>query len=276
MLLLLACTGPAADDVKSPVESDTDTDTDTDTDADTDTVAGPTDGDLAVPFTLDASGTGDDRVDSVELLDAAGTIELDGVGHAAVAYQDHDWTDAGYHLYDLVSVAEDGSNLAVTYLYCSGDDLPYAYTESFTHPMAWETTRGSCDGAVADGIARAELPALLARPEPIETGFTFDGELAEGRLTLEDTEREWIPFNTVDCAECPGGPWYELHSLLVGEGDACFAILYLFPDDPTFVQVEYTLCLPTLERPTGVISATWSGSPQGPPAPMRPRPPRRW
>lgn len=241
-----------------------------------------TEGELALAFSLDASGAGEDRVDSVELLDAAGTLELNGVGHAAIAYQDHDWAETGYHLYDLVSVAEDGSNLAVTYLYCAGEELPYAYTESFLHPMDWEVAHGTCDGTPTASVAAVSLPALSAEPTPIETGITFtSGEPADGVVTLDGVTRSIVPFNQVDCSDCPGGPWYELHTMLQGADDQCFAILYLYPDDPTFTTVEYTLCLPTLARPTGTVETEWTGALQGPPLPaglLRPpvaRPPRR-
>lgn len=262
MWWILACAQPA-DDEK----------------VDTDTAVEETEGELALPFSLDASAKGDIRVNSVEILDAAGTLELERVGHAAIAYQDHDWAAEGYHLYDLLSIAEDGSNLAVTYLYCQGTDIPYAFTESFQHAMNWETAQGTCTGTPTPSTVDVSLPTLTATPTPRETGITFtSGELAEGVVTLDGVTRDIVTFNKVDCTECAGGPWYELHSILTGPDDQCFTILYLYPDDRATVDVEYTLCLPSLARPTGTVTADWTGSLGGPPPPkgmFRPPPPRR-
>jgi hypothetical protein len=270
LVLLLACTPDA--DVKTPVEpSDTDTDTDSDTDTDTDSdtdadtvVAPETEGTLANTFTLDAEGAGERRLDGVTLLDSAGTLTLSGRDHLAVAYQDHDWQSAGYHLYDVLSVAEDGSNLAITYLYCQGEDMPYAYTESFSHPMDWEVSEGVCTGRAQASDATVSLPALRALPPAFDPGVRIDGDDVSwdgerGQVTLGGVERALHPFNTVDCTDCPGGPWLEVHAMLVGD-DACFGILYLFPEEPSYVQVSYTMCLPTLARPEGTLSADWTGT----------------
>ncbi|MES2639992.1 MAG: hypothetical protein V4850_10935 [Myxococcota bacterium] len=282
VLLLAACARDA--DLKTPEDTDadtdadsdtdTDTDADSDTDTDTDVLAPATDGVLTLPFSVDASGGGPDRLDDVALLDASGTLVLSGVSHLAVAYQDHDWSASGYHLYDLISLAEDGSNLAVTYLYCQDGALPYAYTESFLHPMGWESTTGTCAGSAQEGQVNVSLPALRAAPAPFDPGVriegddvSYDGEA--GRIVLAGVERDLRPFNVVDCTDCPGGPWYEVHSLLDGPADACFAILYLYPDDPSFVQVEYGICLPTLERLSTSIDAGWTGGLDGPPPPPR-------
>jgi hypothetical protein len=264
--------GEAAPDTAAPGESAETGDPDEPAVA----VAPATSGALELSFSLDVSAEGRDRLSEVALATDVGGLALDGAAHAAVAYQDHDWESAGYHLYDLLSVAEDGTDLGVTYLYCDGEDVPYAYTESFDLPMDWESASGSCVGEQVETDASVELPALRVTPEAVPTGVTFeDGEMAGGDVTLDGTTRTWIPFNTVDCTDCPGGPWYELHSLLVGDSEACFAIAYLFPDDPTFAQWEYGLCLPSLSRPAGVVEGSWSGALSGPPRPAglaRPRP----
>lgn len=144
---------------------------------------------------------------------------------------------------------------------CADDALPYIYTESFVHPMDWEASEGSCLDDRQEATLVPELPPLTTLPEVIETGITFpEGDLSEGRIAVGGVSRDFLPFNLVDCSECAGGPWYELHAMLAGEDDACFAILYLFPEDPTFVQVEYGLCLPTLERLSEVVEAPWEGA----------------
>ena len=263
-----ACAAP--DDTGAPPDAKTDSGSHTTSNADTsnaDTttaVAPGTEGTLALDFRLDAVGQGPDRLDWVSLLDAAGTLELDGVNYATFAYLTHAWEGTGYQLYDLVSIAENGSNLAVTYLYCQGDELPYAYTESFVHPMDWEATEGACDGAAEPSVTTASLPPLRATPPPFDPGVRIDGDQvafdgSEGHMRLDGHDRALMPFDTVDCTDCPGGPWLEVHSLLVGTDDACFGILYLYPDDPDYVQLAYGICLPSLTRLDAWFYAPWSG-----------------
>lgn len=246
--------------------------------------------DLAIPatmgqaqmgFTVAASGAGQKRLDALDIAQDTGTLTLEGSAHRGIAYQMHDWGQAGYVLYDVLSVAEDGSDLAVTYLYCQGTNLPYAYTESLVHPMDWETTAGTCEGTGTPMTAAADLPALSVTTQPLNTGISIQGSdlqlgAAGGNVVLGGKQWQLVPFNTVDCStNCPGGSWYEIHTLLTADQQGCFAILYLFPDSPTYVQLSYTMCLPSLERPTATYQADWTGAVQPKLLPMmwRPAPP---
>lgn len=235
----------------------------------------------AIDFGLAANGHGDKRLDALDIAGDTGTLQLVGAAHRGVAYQAHDWGSAGYVLYDVLSIAEDGSDLAVTYLYCQGTNLPYAYTESLVHPMDWEKTTGLCDGDDTPTQATVSLPALTVTPEPIDTGIAIQGADLQlgpsgGHVKLDGETWSLVPFNTVDCtADCPGGSWIELHSMLLRDQQGCFAILYLFPQSPDHVQLSYTLCLPALERPTATYDAAWSGTlpPKMTPMMWRPAPP---
>jgi hypothetical protein len=94
--------------------------------------------------------------------------------------------------------------------------------------------------------------------------LSFDGSGA-GVMELGSGSYSVYPFNAVDCSTGCGTPgWYELHSVLWDPttADACFGIYYLFVESPPVdVQLDYVLCLPTLEDPTagGVsLSAMYS------------------
>jgi hypothetical protein len=228
-------------------------------------LVGPTSGTLAVDFTATSvTGNGTTRLGDVTVAANVADYTLLGVPHVGVAYQHHVW--AGYTLYDIVSVAEDGSNLAVTYLYCQGTDLPYAYTESFTLAMDYEVASGTCSGTETDTTVPVDFPALAVAPTAMDTGMTIAGADLQlgptgGWIDLAGKTWELLPFNTVDCStECPGGSWYELHSMLVRPAEACFTILYLHLADPGTVQLAYTLCLPTLDTTDGLYDAAWSGT----------------
>jgi hypothetical protein len=238
-----------------------------------------THGSLPVSFEVDVTGAGSARLGQVTVDANAVAYTLRGVPHVGVAYHYHKWL--GYTLHDIVSIATDGSNLAVTYLYCQGSDLPYAYTESFVDAMDWEPMTGTCAGTVKDWAFETNLPALAVAPTAIDTGMSITGtdiqlDASGGHLDLAGVTWDLVPFNTVDCSTCPGGPWYELHVVLMRPGEACFTILYLYPDDPGQVRLALALCLPSLATPDAVYAAAWSGTliPKRLGAPLwRPAPP---
>ncbi|MBI5535905.1 MAG: hypothetical protein HY898_24510 [Deltaproteobacteria bacterium] len=243
---------------------------------------GATHGVATFPFQVDSTGEGKVRLEALSVVKNKGTLKLAGAGHTGIAYQSHAWGGAGYNLYDILSIADDGSDLAVTYLYCQEPALSYAYTESFQLPMSWETAAGTCESLAQSTSAQVDLPALKAAPVALDTGIVIQGTDVDlgpkgGTIKLAGTDWTLVPFNTVDCTQqCPGGSWIELHSMLMSGDQGCFAILYLWPDDPTKLQVAYTLCLPTLETPTAIYTVSWTGTlPKLPPmpAPFRPAPP---
>jgi hypothetical protein len=249
-------------------------------------VAPATEGTFTADFLLSADGAGEDRLDAFSVAANAVALTLDGAEHRGLAYQHHDWESAGYVLFDLLTVAGDGSDLAVTYLYAQGAEVPYAYTESFTHPMDWEVTSGEVAWEPGEVPVEASIPALRAMPPGWVSGISIEGQdlwLAgsEGGIALAGEDWRLLPFAAVDCTDCPGGPWLELHALMVGECAACFGIVYLFPEDPGYAQLSYGLCLPDLTTQDDTFEVSWSGSlataraarPAGP-WPGRPPPPR--
>lgn len=224
-----------------------------------------TQGTTELPFKLSATGSGTTRLTDVDVKDNHVTLTLSGATHRGLVYTFHDWTAAGYTLYDVVSIAEDGSDLAVTYLYCVGSDLQYAYTESFQHALDWEPMSGVCDVLMAPHLTQVDLPALAALPSGFNSGVSISGEGIDvsptgGSIELQGSAWDLTPFATVDCTDCPDGPWLEVHSLLRKPGQGCFGILYLFPEQPTRVDFTNAVCLPDLTRPAQGYAATWSGS----------------
>ena len=230
---------------------------------------------MQAEFLLDASGYGTDRLGGIEVHANLATLELSGVAHRGLAYQHHDWQSAGYVLFDLLTVAQDGSNLAVTYLYGQDGQLPYAYTESFAHPLDWETSGGTVEWSETPTTVQPDIPELVARPAPLDVGIGIDGDELwldgqSGEILLDGARYELLPFATVDCTDCPGGPWLEIHCLLTADepatmtwrqaGQACFGIVYLFPNDPDYAQLSYGICLPDLQTPSGDFEVSWSGS----------------
>ncbi|MFH1463600.1 MAG: hypothetical protein ABIO70_04365 [Pseudomonadota bacterium] len=254
ILLLLACT-----------PKDADVAPDTGACGDAGLVAPAAEGRFFADGLLSDQGVGEGRLQAFEVSAGAASLTLAGVAHRGLLYADHDWQAAGYHLFDLLTVAEDGGDLGVTYLYAQGDDIPYAYTESYTHLLDWESTSGEATWQEGETPVEVVVPALRAAPAPWESGLSIQGDDlwlagAEGGITVDGTPWALHPFSSVDCGDCPGGPWLEVHSLLVGACEACFGIVYLFPDDPGYAQLSWGLCLPSLTPLEASFDVSWSGS----------------
>ncbi len=228
-------------------------------------VAPPTDGMLPLSFTLEAQGQAPDRLADFEIRDNVGTLSLDGAPHAGVVYETHP-NFGSYDVYDVLSVAQDGSNLGVSWLYCNGDALEWAWTLSYRQTPFPNRATGSCRAAQTPTQTRVRLPALSALPPARPTGFSIDGPeitlgAAVGSMRLGGQTYDIHPLGTVDCSWCPGGSWYEIHCLFRRRGEAGFGILYLFRDTPTVVTLDNALMLPTLVKPYASFEATWSGQP---------------
>ena len=96
------------------------------------------------------------------------------------------------------------------------------------------------------------VPALLGGVTMDGPSIHYDG-MTPGTIDL-GTLLVLLPFDQVDCSDCGGAGWYEVHSLLWDpKGRLCFAIVYLFaPGDP--MLVTYSLTLPDLSDPAGSTS----------------------
>jgi hypothetical protein len=223
-----------------------------------------TSGTLELPFSLDAVGAGTSTIGAVEISGAVGSIVIDGASLAAVAYERQPFDV--YVLYQLLAVDED--RLFVVWLYCQGAELVHLYWEGTDGTaLDQEMASGSCDGVEAASTAQVALPAVAMEYPATLQGYSIDGPLVHldgqgaGSLDLGAGPMVVLPFEDVDCSDCPGGPWSEVHTLLWDPAGArlCFAIFYLFsPGDP--VVLTYSLTLPDLSDPAGQteLEATFS------------------
>jgi len=232
----------------------------------------PTDGTISVDFTMiSASGKGKHMVGNFELKNGIGTLEFNNKSYDVVCYTYQDWIAAGYFLYDLIGVATDGSEVGVFYIYAnlSSITIDYIYYESYDVLMNGETATGLVDFKNESSKIDVVLPGLNTLPTPLKTGLTIQGpqitlQYNQGSLTCENNTYNIIIFNVVNCGDCGGGGWYELHCMFVpNDKEACFGILYLTFDDHNTVTLTYTFCLPNLASPNCGFDAVWSGSLNG-------------
>jgi hypothetical protein len=224
---------------------------------------------------MSISGQGSGRLGTISIENGVGNLQFDGLRHSGFvyAYQSWDGIDPSEYKPIFISIAEDGSDLAVTYFYCRDKLLEGVYTESLMEPMAWEFPAFPGQRCEILPVPNSEdvqvdMPALSVRPDPFDTGITIVGDKISlgadgGVITFAQRNFVLIPFNTVDCSACPGSSFYELHVLLLRQGEGCFAVIYLDPDDQSFVSVDFGICLPGLQRglwETYRERTTWSGS----------------
>lgn len=165
-----------------------------------------------------------------------------------------EWT-----LYQSLAVAPDG--WTVIWFYCSEGMLTDVYFETTTGlPLQYELASGTCDIVPGSSETEVSFPgtefALIYNGED----FSIDGaDIAViggqlGTVVLDGIEHVLAPFETVDCADCGGAGWFEVHAILWDPVAvrACFAIFYLLPDADE-VQMTYAMCLPDLVDPMGSI-----------------------
>lgn len=316
LLFLLACNGPdksgfgttddstrpddstPPDDSTAPDDSATNDDSATDDSATDDSatddsattpgvIAPATDGTFAVPFDVLVTGSGAPVLDAAAIEHDVGPVTLFGTKQQSVVWTDQEW--AGTTLLFTLSITPDGQALNVTYFYCYDGTLGYVYVLGYSQPLAGAYTTGKCPQKDTPLDVAVTLPALTALPEPVAKAITIKGAeltLLDGAGTAElgGNSYDFTPFATVDCTDCGTPGWYELHVLLHRAGEACYGVLYLFPDEPSVAQIAWTLCLPSLTQPDGKKGAyydvTWSGTfppdvaPVAPPYPWHPPPGR--
>jgi hypothetical protein len=230
-------------------------------------VAPATVGTLTLPWALQADGAAPPRVPVVAVRENLAELAVDGAAHLGTAYLAHfEW--AGYDVYDILSVAADGSSLAVTYLYCRGDSLAWVWTLSYAQPLSVSPalTGGGCASARHTQASQVSLPPLLALPPARRSGFTIAGadlHLADavGGIVITGDLYNVYVLTVIDCSSCPGGPWYEVLCLFRRVGEAGFGILYLYPGSPDRVTLSHVLMLPGLTPRSQSYAAKWSGTP---------------
>jgi hypothetical protein len=189
---------------------------------------------------------------------------------------------------NLFAASPARNNIAIIYL--GLDPYNYSLMDSFWYED-YTTTLYSDD--IADGYycsfvnlehapmyntSVAFFPLCSDPPSSVSTGITIAGpniSLTDnaGWLVVGSLNYTVIPISTVDCStcgyNCPVGclpaPWWEIHFFLsIPDGKYVsrgFGIYYIYPNMVrNFVQLNYTMILPSLSTPNVTYPAKWSGS----------------
>jgi len=253
---------------------------------------GKTHGKLSMNFKFTSSGVSESNLVQWNITNNVGTMVIGGKTYQTAAYYTQVMGDPGdwfVRWFDLVGIADDGSNLAIVYLGC----LPPPVESNNTIQSVWEEDYNDQLSSDSPPEADCGFTDLANKPDyDFEVTFpslngvpqnTLDTQVQiKGKEVFLDGSYGWMivdghnytiaPISTVDCSdcgqnciECPTAPWYELHFIYYSSSlqQTGFGIFYIYPYDRTYVQFNYTICFPTLDTPAITYEATWTGTPPG-------------
>jgi hypothetical protein len=219
-----------------------------------------TEGDLALPFSLDLDAAGDDggRVAKVTLGAGRGEAVIDGVARSAAVVGRTSYFDE--EVYEVLAVSPD--RLDVLWIYCLQGDVRGGYVESTSSPgpVAPQEIAGTCAEHPDPATVHVTFPALslAAAPDlPPSSHLELNGPQLSysggtpGSATVDGAALELYPFGVVDCSKrCGDASWYEIHALLWDRAAraASFGVFYLHEDGDRSISLAYTVTLPSLTR----------------------------
>eukprot|EP01095_Lingulamoeba_sp_RSL-Kostka_P001888 TRINITY_DN1267_c0_g2_i1.p1 TRINITY_DN1267_c0_g2~~TRINITY_DN1267_c0_g2_i1.p1 ORF type:complete len:407 (-),score=104.96 TRINITY_DN1267_c0_g2_i1:149-1369(-) len=218
------------------------------------------------------------------------------------------WGDQDVWWINVVGIAEDSSNLAIVYIDCTDNKLQSDFWEEdwdtflYSESIQQKYVGQSCQFTRRyDWQTKIQMPSLNTIPSTtVDTKITITGQDVgfygdHGWLIIDHKNFTVLPISYVNCFNCLSncgpennnekqidntdtnpycysGPWYEIHhAATYTENDntvTCFGIFYLFEKDHSFVQWNYTYCLPQNTSPQILYSANWEGKLPRNPQPM--------
>lgn len=212
-------------------------------------------GEIELPFTVDMSGSGSGV--SLSIADNSGTMTLRGGPTIQIlAYGSLFWQSQNRMVVQLIGLT--GSQVMIASIYCDPNKqkLTNIWYEFSDHPgMISGSLSGTCTTARNSHRVSYDFPAAnLVKPVSygIETADGPDLKLQGPGGTLQHGSNngslepfDAFPFGSVNCRDCGGKGWYELHSMFYDQARtrACFAILYFMLGDPHHVGMTWGVCL---------------------------------
>jgi len=222
--------------------------------------------DYRLPFTFDADGFGSQAIAGISVDGSVGTIGVLAEQLPILVFSWGPWPEAGVNVYQGLIVAAD--RWYTSFFYCREGRFWSVWlegTDSF--PLGSELARGDCVRAAGAVTRSVDFPAVDMAYPKLEPGYTFSGDslrydgVHPGLVRLGGVDMVLLPFESVDCSQCPGGGgegWQELHALIYDPGAqrACIGIFYM--EVPGTITMAYTITLPDLSDPGGArFTADW-------------------
>jgi hypothetical protein len=203
-------------------------------------------------------------VSAANFSGGVGTIVYHGQTVDAAIYR-----EIPFAPYDLAAiVASTASNIIVLYAYCQNGAVANWYYESLDEPVTVQfvSTGGFCTLMHTPTQAEMIFDVFNNPPNDLQhimnatvTGTNVMIDQGTGTATISGKNFQVTPFDWVDCSACPGGPWWEIHSLLRSGPQVSFGIFYLIGGDTANVDFEYgfRFDVPGNSPGPGKIPATW-------------------
>lgn len=221
---------------------------------------------ISLDFDFSVTGSGSSLIGDINISNSQGTIDINNQTLNVIVYVSVPWEEAARNLYQGIAFSD--TDLFVFWFYCSADSnsLYKIYYESTdNYEMAQEAASGTCEPKASASQPSFSLTERNIGINRLVSGYTITGtdiSLSSGQagtLTYDNTAFVFYPFQDVDCSDCSGGPWRELHSIAYDAAGqtACFTILYLFTDSDS-VFSSYSICFPELNNINAVFPGTWA------------------
>eukprot|EP01103_Thecamoeba_quadrilineata_P012820 TRINITY_DN3401_c0_g1_i1.p1 TRINITY_DN3401_c0_g1~~TRINITY_DN3401_c0_g1_i1.p1 ORF type:complete len:295 (-),score=38.07 TRINITY_DN3401_c0_g1_i1:42-899(-) len=249
--------------------------------------APPTNSSLLSNFLFSGNATSQMGLVTYDITNNTGTMLIRGQIYDTVAYYTQLMGDPNppgkVRWINLFGVSQDNNNIAIVYIGCNPppdtDIVTDVWEEDFYNPLTSDNPKS---GTPCDFVDRSDDPALInvtlpgvsGSPNPYNTGITILGDQVGlndniGWFVASETNYSLTTITTVDCEHCGRNchtcdlsPWFELHFIYSTPMDAemGFGIFYIYPRNHSFVQLNYTLTVPTLSQYSITYDAQWSGS----------------
>jgi len=241
---------------------------------------------LSVNFILNTNGVSASNLVQWNISNNVGTMIIRGETYNTIAYYTQVMgIPPEVRWFDLFGISEKGNNLAIVYLGCNPPPttnvIQSIWEEDFDNQLESDFPNDTiaCDfndlSNKPDFTFKVDFPALNGLPPAsVDTGIQIRGKEVYlngdyGWMLIQQSNYSIVPISTVDCSDCgencdtcPQSPWYELHFIYysVELQQKGFGIFYIYPYNQSFVQLNYTLCLPTLATPAITYDAIWTGN----------------
>lgn len=227
-------------------------------------------GALEVMFSLDVTGTGSGPIGAIGIRQNQGRIAIQGVDLPILSYEST--KTGGFTVHQAIAVAD--RNWYSLWLYCRDNQLTQVWLEGTDGTiLASHSASGQCAHADTQTTLTVAFPSSSVDTVHLRCGADVDGagltvHSGTGTLTFMTDVFTVMIVDAVDCSQCGGNGWFELHSLFWNpvRHDLGLGIIYLLGTQDDIVhragyggQVAYWLSLPSLTYvSTYPIAVNWS------------------
>jgi len=213
-----------------------------------------------------------------------GTLNIRGNDYKGLAFYSQEWPGE-LRWVNVVGIANDGSNMCIIY-------FDFKYWENIIVNPFWEedlfmtlsTTRITDNGIPASFTDKSPDNAKIPVSFNALSSYVPQ-KLVDTHITIDNNKDNNIYFNNnigwhlygqnnytiypysfvnctgcpKNCPECPPSPWYEIHHSAVNQkqDNVCFGIYYIYPYNKTYVQWNYTFCVPEIISPAYTFNSKW-------------------